>query len=62
MTKVWDPLLRMFHWATALLFLLNALAVDDDSKAHPMVGYVLAGLLAFRVFEAAHKRAVVDGR
>jgi len=46
---VWDPLVRVFHWSLVVLFALNALILDDESKWHIWVGYGVAGLIAFRI-------------
>lgn len=48
-TKVWDPLVRLFHWALVGCFAANALFVDDESDLHVMIGYVIIGLVAFRL-------------
>jgi len=47
--KVWDPLVRVFHWSLVGLFAANALIVDDDSKVHEGVGYALVALVAVRL-------------
>ncbi len=47
--KVWDPLVRVFHWSVVALFAANALFVDDESKAHLWVGYTLVALVAVRL-------------
>lgn len=47
--KVWDPAVRLFHWTLVAAFAANALILDDDTKLHQYVGYVVVGLIAFRV-------------
>ena len=47
--KVWDPLVRVFHWALASLFLVAYATGDDIEKVHIAAGYTIAGLVAFRV-------------
>ncbi|WP_102110111.1 cytochrome b/b6 domain-containing protein [Oceaniglobus roseus] len=47
--KIWDPLVRMFHWSLVALFAANALIVDHDSRLHIWIGYGVAGLIAFRL-------------
>lgn len=47
--KVWDPAVRLFHWSLVIAFTANALILDDDSKLHQYVGYVMVGLITFRV-------------
>jgi cytochrome b len=47
--QVWDPLVRIFHWSTAALFLSNYWLLAGGETPHKWVGYVLAALLAIRV-------------
>lgn len=47
--KVWDPLVRMFHWALVGTFAANALIVDDESKLHLWIGYTIVALVAVRI-------------
>lgn len=47
--KVWDPLVRLFHWSLVLAFAANALVIDDDSKLHQWVGYGIIGLVLLRI-------------
>jgi cytochrome b len=47
--RVWDPFVRIFHWSLATLFLLNAAILDDESKAHELVGYTIVFLVALRL-------------
>ena len=47
--RVWDPLLRLFHWSLVGLFTANAFFTDDESKLHEWVGYAVIGLLVFRL-------------
>lgn len=46
--KVWDPLVRIFHWSTVGIVLINT-AIFDEGKIHEGLGYVLLGLLAVRI-------------
>lgn len=48
-TKVWDPAVRLFHWSLVGCFAANALFVDNDSKLHLWIGYVIISLVAFRL-------------
>lgn len=48
-TYVWDPVVRIFHWSTAILFALNFAVIDEESGIHLWVGYILAGLVAGRL-------------
>ncbi|MEZ5715946.1 MAG: cytochrome b/b6 domain-containing protein [Paracoccaceae bacterium] len=47
--RVWDPLVRVFHWSLVLGFGLNALVIDDESKWHLWIGYAVVGLVGVRV-------------
>jgi len=47
--KVWDPLVRMAHWAVALLFVANMTVLDEDSVAHAYAGYALFGIVLVRL-------------
>ncbi len=47
--KVWDPVVRLFHWGTALLFFANMFVLDDESAAHRYAGYVLFALVLIRL-------------
>jgi cytochrome b len=49
MIKVWDPAIRVFHWALVAAFALAWLTGDEDSTLHQWLGYAIAGLLAFRL-------------
>lgn len=46
--RVWDPLLRLFHWSLATLMLIAFLA-EDSAWLHETAGYGVAGLVAFRL-------------
>ena len=47
--KVWDPLVRVFHWSLVAGFAANALVIYDESKLHQWVGYAVMGLVAVRI-------------
>lgn len=46
---VWDPLVRIFHWSLVLTFILCYLTGDEEDLIHAWSGYVILGLVAFRV-------------
>lgn len=46
--KVWDPLLRLFHWSLAAC-ILGAFLVEEGDTAHQLLGYTALGLVAFRL-------------
>jgi len=47
--KVWDPLVRVFHWLLVLGFAANATVVEDDSKLHTWIGYGVVALVLIRI-------------
>lgn len=47
--KVWDPVVRFFHWGTALLFFANMFMIDDESALHNYAGYTLFALVLVRL-------------
>lgn len=47
--KVWDPLIRVFHWMLVAGFVLNALVIDEDSKLHEQLGWIIVALLGVRL-------------
>ena len=47
--KVWDPLVRLFHWSLVAAFAANALFVDDESLLHQWIGYTVVGLVVVRL-------------
>ncbi len=47
--KVWDPLVRLFHWALVAAFTIAYLTEDDWLDLHVFAGYTVAGLIAFRL-------------
>ncbi len=49
MVKVWDPLVRSFHWLLVIAFLVAYLSEDDFLILHTYAGYTVFGLLLFRL-------------
>ena len=47
--RVWDPLVRIFHWSLVLSFFISYLTGEDESNLHINAGYVVLGLITFRV-------------
>ena len=47
--KVWDPLVRIFHWSLVIAFATAYLTGDEKSAVHEWAGYVVLGLIAFRI-------------
>ncbi len=48
--KVWDPLVRVFHWSLASAFFIAYLTEDDWMNVHAYAGYTIGALIAFRLF------------
>lgn len=48
--KVWDPAVRIFHWSLVTAFAANAVFVATASKLHLVLGYLIVGLVAVRIF------------
>lgn len=46
--KVWDPVVRVFHWSLAAAVML-ALVSDEDRGLHEAVGYVALALILVRL-------------
>lgn len=51
--RVWDPLLRIFHWLTVIAVLLAYWSDGTDLRVHGLAGSLLGGLLLFRLFWGA---------
>jgi len=47
--KVWDPLVRVFHWSLVVSFALAWISADEWDDLHIWAGYAAAGLIAFRL-------------
>lgn len=47
--RVWDPLVRIFHWSLVLSFSVAYISGDEESSLHINSGYVVLGLITFRV-------------
>ncbi len=48
--KVWDVLVRIFHWSLVTSFAVAYLTEDDYQDVHVIAGYVILGLIIFRLF------------
>lgn len=48
--KVWDPVVRIFHWALVLFVAIAFYTGDDLLKFHVQAGYAVLALIVFRVF------------
>ncbi|MBC7280697.1 cytochrome b/b6 domain-containing protein [Hoeflea sp.] len=47
--RVWDPLVRIFHWSLVGLFAFAFLTGDEWQQPHELAGYMIAGLIAVRL-------------
>ena len=47
--RVWDPLVRLFHWGLALSFAAAWLSADRSQSLHNGAGYLAGGLVVVRV-------------
>ena len=47
--RVWDPIVRVFHWAVVGGCVLNLFIVDDASVWHLYIGYAVAAALFVRL-------------
>ena len=47
--KVWDPLVRIFHWSLVFFILLAFITEDDWENLHVWAGYAVAMLIVFRL-------------
>ena len=47
--RVWDPLVRVFHWTLAVAFATAWATADELQPAHELAGYLIVALLVARV-------------
>lgn len=47
--KVWDPLVRVFHWGLVTSFAVAWLTADEVQNVHEAIGYAAAGLVGARL-------------
>lgn len=47
--RVWDPLVRIGHWALAGGFLTAYLTAEENTDLHTFAGYVVAAIVATRI-------------
>ena len=49
MVKVWDIVVRLFHWSLVVTFALAWLTADELERAHEWIGYTVGGLIVLRL-------------
>jgi cytochrome b len=47
--KVWDPLVRLFHWSLVMAFTIAFIAEEDFLTLHVYAGYTILALLGVRI-------------
>jgi len=47
--RVWDPIVRGFHWLVAAGCFIDLFVIDDGRSWHRAIGYIVAGALLARV-------------
>jgi cytochrome b len=47
--RVWDPLVRIFHWLLVIAFFSAYATGEDVHEVHEWMGYTVLGLVVFRV-------------
>jgi len=48
MVKVWDPLVRVFHWSLVVFFGIAWVTSEGFDKLHEWTGYIAGALIALR--------------
>lgn len=48
--KLWDPLIRIFHWSIAAIFVANYFFNEAGDDWHQWLGYIAVGWLLLRFF------------
>lgn len=46
--KIWDPVIRFFHWSVSFAFLLNYFVLEEGGNSHELAGYYILCALAVR--------------
>jgi len=57
--KVWDILVRLFHWSLVLFFSLAYLTGEGElENIHALIGYLIAGLIGLRLIWGDHRHKI----
>ncbi len=48
--KVWDPIVRLFHWGLVSAFVIAYVTEEDFLNLHVWAGYIVLALVVFRIF------------
>lgn len=48
--KVWDPLVRFFHWSLVTAFIIAFITEEELLSVHSWAGYLILGLISIRFF------------
>jgi len=46
--KVWDPLVRLFHWSLVIACITAYITQEENYELHLQSGYLIIGLICFR--------------
>jgi len=49
MIKVWDPVVRLFHWTVVVACTLNLFVLEEGKYWHRVTGYVVATAILVRI-------------
>ena len=47
--RVWDPLVRLFHWSLVAGVAANLFLTEEGGTTHQWIGYGIAGLIGIRI-------------
>lgn len=47
--RVWDILIRLFHWSLVVTFFVSYFTGDEENLIHIYTGYAVLGLIVFRL-------------
>ena len=47
--RVWDPVIRLFHWTLVAAFVIAWMTGDEVQRLHEAAGYIIVGLVAARI-------------